>query len=157
VLAGHQPVPVRAPGPPGKYLADRSRNTEVGSASLSAKSVAMPDWVPEAPARDGKTETNVAELAGEILIRDQFARDPGGRLYVFRNGVYQPSGELVVRQRVKGIMNHWGIAENWTAQGERSCRVHSGRSPRVVDRSASGHGKSAKRPSGCASPEAAPA
>jgi putative DNA primase/helicase len=28
--------------------------------------------------------------------------------------VYQPKGELAIRQRVKGLMGQWGLAEKWT-------------------------------------------
>lgn len=61
-------------------------------------------------------ETNTAELAGEITEGACFARDVGGRLYVFKEGVYSPSGELFVQQRVKGIMSRWGIETKWTSR-----------------------------------------
>jgi putative DNA primase/helicase len=34
--------------------------------------------------------------------------------YVFKHGVYKPFGELFVRQRVKGVMNQWGLESSWT-------------------------------------------
>ena len=67
-------------------------------------------------ARSCAAETNTAELANEITKVAHFARDPGGRLYVFKDGVYHPSGDLFVQQRVKGIMNRWNIAEKWTSR-----------------------------------------
>ena len=66
--------------------------------------------------RSGMDETNTAELAGEIAKDAYLARDAGGRLYVFKDGVYIRSGELFVQQRVKQIMSHWGIETKWTSR-----------------------------------------
>ncbi len=60
--------------------------------------------------------TNVDEIAQAIKADHHFARDPGGRLYVFKGGVYKPVGELLVRQRVKGIMTEWGLAQKWSTR-----------------------------------------
>ncbi len=73
----------------------------------------------EAPPREKvppvalREETNVDEIAQAIKADHYFARDPGGRLYVFKGGVYRPVGELLVRQRVKGLMTEWGLAQKW--------------------------------------------
>ncbi|HWQ56663.1 MAG TPA: phage/plasmid primase, P4 family [Bryobacteraceae bacterium] len=71
---------------------------------------------PGDPPRSGTGKTHTAELADEITRQASFARDAGGRLYVFKDGVYNPSGELFVQQRVKGIMNRWGNEAKWTSR-----------------------------------------
>ena len=59
-----------------------------------------------------RTITDVDELARAVMADHYFARDAGGRLYVFKNGVYKPVGEPLVRQRVKGIVgSNWGLAD----------------------------------------------
>jgi putative DNA primase/helicase len=75
----------------------------------------------EADASDGADEdaekdTNVDELARAILAEHYFARDAGGRLYVFAEGVYKPTGEMVVRQRVKSLLNQWDLACKWSSR-----------------------------------------
>ena len=70
----------------------------------------------ESAAEATERETSVDVLADAILAEHHFARDPGGRLYVYADGVYKPTGELVIRQRVKGIMTEWGIAEKWSTR-----------------------------------------
>jgi P4 family phage/plasmid primase-like protien len=76
---------------------------------------ASTDWVPSPPGPRA-TETSVDDLARAINDRHQFARDGGGRLYVFNKGVYRPSGELVVCQRVKGLLTEWGIPDKWASK-----------------------------------------
>jgi putative DNA primase/helicase len=63
-----------------------------------------------------RTETNVDDLARAITAEVNFARDNGGRLYAYRDGVYKPKGELAIRQRVKGLMGQWGLAEKRTTR-----------------------------------------
>jgi P4 family phage/plasmid primase-like protien len=63
----------------------------------------------------GKEETNTAELADEITSTAHFAKDSGGRLYVYKDGFYQSSGGSFVSQRVKKIMTGWGLAAKWTS------------------------------------------
>lgn len=91
----------------GKRNGQTSAGQPAGDASPAKTGVAP---------RSGGDETNTAELAGEITSQASFARDAGGRLYVFKDGVYIPSGELFVQQRVKGIMKRWGIETKWTSR-----------------------------------------
>ena len=51
-------------------------------------------------------------LAATILRTDHFARDNGGRLYVFLDGVYKPRGDTHVEKRARELLLLWG--ENWT-------------------------------------------
>jgi putative DNA primase/helicase len=70
---------------------------------------------PPAPAAPApKLETNVDQLAREITAQDHFARDPGGRLYVFKAGVYKPTGERFISQSVKELYAAWGLAAKWS-------------------------------------------
>jgi putative DNA primase/helicase len=59
---------------------------------------------------------SVKELADAVSALDRFAKSAGGRLYVFRDGVYRPSGESVIKQRVKTLLNDWGKGDKWTAR-----------------------------------------
>lgn len=84
---------------------------------MTAPVTEMPQWLSGAPAppQNGRTsdQTNVEELAQSILAQYHFARDAGGRLYVFEDGVYRPGGERRVKQAVKRRMLGWGIAAKW--------------------------------------------
>jgi putative DNA primase/helicase len=61
-----------------------------------------------------RREANVHELAREITAKDHFAKDAGGRLYVFHDGVYGPTGESFVKARVKELYGAWGLAKKWS-------------------------------------------
>lgn len=84
---------------------------------------ARADWVPPLKQHDSamsasvqhRSKTNVDDLARAIVAENYFARDAGGRLYAFRDGVYRPIGERLIRQRVKELMSEWGLAEKWSA------------------------------------------
>jgi hypothetical protein len=43
-------------------------------------------------------EISVAQIAEAIARRYQFAKDGGGRLYIFRDGTYRADGASAVRQ-----------------------------------------------------------
>ena len=58
--------------------------------------------------------TLVRDLAGGITAKDYFARDKVGQLYVYRDGVYRPAGEFLVRQRVKHILVDQDCSEMWS-------------------------------------------
>lgn len=60
--------------------------------------------------------TNVDDTARAITAEHRFAKDPGGRLYVYRGGVFVPSGAQVIRQRVKALMTEWCIAPKWSSR-----------------------------------------
>lgn len=62
-----------------------------------------------------KAKTDVAEVADEILKSAHFAKDAGGRLYVYKDGVYRNSGEAFVKERVKEIYQSWGLSADWTS------------------------------------------
>jgi putative DNA primase/helicase len=46
---------------------------------------------------------NAARIASSIHDHDRFARDEGGKLYVFRDGCYRAKGEEYIRERVRRI------------------------------------------------------
>ena len=83
---------------------------------MSAKPVAVPDdWMP--PVTEGpRKETSTDDIAKAITAEHHFARDPGGRLYLFRDGVYRAIGELFVRQNVKALLNNWSLADKWSTR-----------------------------------------
>jgi putative DNA primase/helicase len=51
-----------------------------------------------------------------ILAEHHFAREAGGRLYVYAGGVYKPHGERTIKQRVKNLMMEWRLASKWTTR-----------------------------------------
>ena len=53
-------------------------------------------------------------LADRIQQDSCFAKDVGGLLYVFENGVYRPTGEAFVCRRLKEIMIASGDAKRWS-------------------------------------------
>lgn len=69
----------------------------------------------DAPVQHG-TDGLTPELAKAITAETQFARDPGGRLYCFENGVYRPAGNLAVHRRVKALCESWGKTKSWSPE-----------------------------------------
>jgi P4 family phage/plasmid primase-like protien len=68
---------------------------------------------PKLPDPDTKQLTK--DLADLILATDHFAQDSGGKLYVFKDGVYQPDGERFVRQRVKALLEDAKMSRHWSS------------------------------------------
>jgi putative DNA primase/helicase len=64
---------------------------------------------------DAEKASNVKKLADAILKRYHFARDEGGKLYVYADGTYRPGGEKVIRREVKRVLGEWNIADKWTS------------------------------------------
>jgi P4 family phage/plasmid primase-like protien len=58
--------------------------------------------------------TLIRDLAGAITAKDYFARNGSGLLYVYRDGVYQPSGEMWIRQQVKHLLLEHDCPEMWS-------------------------------------------
>jgi putative DNA primase/helicase len=61
-----------------------------------------------------KPRTLVRDMAGAITGKDRFARDRSNLLYIYREGVYKPDGELLVRQRVKHVLLDNDCPEFWS-------------------------------------------
>src|ERR1700735_1113476 len=50
----------------------------------------------------------------DILTREcHFARDQGGELYFYKNGVYRRDGAGFIGEVVKNILNHFDMAKTW--------------------------------------------
>jgi putative DNA primase/helicase len=64
----------------------------------------------------------IQRVAGAILTTDAFARDAGGLLYHFENGVYRPTGRRFIEKRVKQLCEQQA-PKSWTP--ELSGRVES--------------------------------
>ena len=58
--------------------------------------------------------TLVRDLAAAIIGKDHFARDGSGVLYVYRDGVYRPTGEMRIRQQVKHLLLDHDCTEMWS-------------------------------------------
>ncbi len=66
-------------------------------------------------AHDGDGRIATHELAAMITADSHFAVDLGGKLYVYQNGVYQPTGEGYVRRRVKALLTELDRPKQWTS------------------------------------------
>ena len=62
-----------------------------------------------------RNDINVYEIAGLISGRHRFARDIGGRLYIFRDGNYHPEGVSFVRQQVKHLLERMKLSSKWSS------------------------------------------
>jgi putative DNA primase/helicase len=58
--------------------------------------------------------TLVRDLAAAITGKDHFARIGSGLLYVYRDGVYQPTGEVWIRRQVKHLLLDHDCPEMWS-------------------------------------------
>lgn len=58
---------------------------------------------------------NAPQIAETITARYRFARDAGGRLYIFRVGTYHPDGASFVRLQVKNVLERMRMASKWTS------------------------------------------
>jgi putative DNA primase/helicase len=56
----------------------------------------------------------VHELAAYISLYDSFARDRGGRLFWYQEGVYVPDGEFALRRLVKRVLLQFGKSDKWS-------------------------------------------
>jgi putative DNA primase/helicase len=56
------------------------------------------------------------DLAAMITADSHFAVDSGGKLYVFHRGVYKPTGESYVKQRVKAVLGTLNVLQQWTSR-----------------------------------------
>ena len=67
----------------------------------------------EKPADDN--DISVYQVAELISGRHRFARDAGGRLYIFRGGNYQSDGASFVRQQVKQLLYRLRLSSKWSS------------------------------------------
>ena len=58
--------------------------------------------------------TLVRDLAAAITGSDHFARNGSGLIYVYRDGVYRPTGEMRIRQQVKHLLLDHDCPELWS-------------------------------------------
>ena len=57
----------------------------------------------------------VHQIAEAIAARHRFARDAGGRLYVYRGGCYHPDAASLIAQQVKSLLNRMRLASKWSS------------------------------------------
>jgi len=60
-------------------------------------------------------DISVWHLAVAITDKNRFAKDTGGKLYVFRDGCYRPDGESVIHRQVKIIMENLRQSPQWSS------------------------------------------
>ena len=53
-------------------------------------------------------------LINKIRETERFATDPGGQLYRYDNGWYQPEGRLWLARRVVQLVDSWAAKADWT-------------------------------------------
>jgi hypothetical protein len=58
---------------------------------------------------------SVDKIAEAITAKNQFARDAGGKLYVYRGGRYQPDGGSFIHKQVKHFLERLGLSSKWTS------------------------------------------
>jgi hypothetical protein len=56
----------------------------------------------------------VHQIAEAIAARHRFARDAGGRLYVYRSGCYHPDAASLIAQQVKSLLTRMRLASKWS-------------------------------------------
>ncbi|MBM3739851.1 MAG: DUF3854 domain-containing protein [Acidobacteria bacterium] len=64
---------------------------------------------------DADDGVSVNQIAEAITGRHRFAKDVGGRLYIYRGGTYHADGASFVRQQVKQLMERMRLASKWTS------------------------------------------
>lgn len=70
--------------------------------------------VPNQPGkRNPDSDAIIKRLADEITSSWHFAKDVGGKLYAYNNGVYLPDGEKLIKGSVKTLLVQWGFASKW--------------------------------------------
>jgi P4 family phage/plasmid primase-like protien len=68
--------------------------------------------------RDGKskkTGISTAAIAEDIVAQLHFATDVGGKLYIYRDGVYRPKGKQVIRRAVKRFYLGRALQDSWNS------------------------------------------
>jgi P4 family phage/plasmid primase-like protien len=60
-------------------------------------------------------DISVYQIAELISGRHRFARDAGGRLYIFRGGSYHPDGASFVREQVKRLLERMRLSSKWSS------------------------------------------
>ena len=58
----------------------------------------------------------VKPLADNVSETNHFSQDQGGKLYIYSRGVYRPTGASYVRQRVKALLEEWGLPKYWSSR-----------------------------------------
>lgn len=82
-----------------------------------------------------RSVTNVARLAKLINKLLPFARDNGGNIYYFKNGVYNPNGEQAVEEMYIKLLDSWAEADEWRAtKGKEIVKYISVTAPILWDR-----------------------
>lgn len=52
-------------------------------------------------------------LADAITAEEHFARDAGGKLWHYSDGVYRQHGERTIKVKVKSLLEEWGESKKW--------------------------------------------
>ncbi|HTR34919.1 MAG TPA: phage/plasmid primase, P4 family [Bryobacteraceae bacterium] len=60
-------------------------------------------------------EISVYQIAELISGRHRFAKDAGGRLYIFQRGSYHSDGASFVRQQVKQLLERMRLSSKWSS------------------------------------------
>jgi putative DNA primase/helicase len=60
-------------------------------------------------------DISVSQIADLIAGRNRFARDAGGRLYIYRDGCYHSDGASFVRQHVKQLLERMRLSSRWSS------------------------------------------
>ena len=116
LAAGKQnPRPPEEPRPGAESTAERQSRTLAAIADALAKKTEAANSNTDAKVESSTGQGLIKWLADSIQSQFHFARDEGGKLYVFEDGVYKASGEKVIRKAVKRVLEHYSLAPRWTS------------------------------------------
>lgn len=83
--------------------------------------------------QQNKLPNQIPRLAKLLPGRPHFAKDGGGALYVYKDGVYRPHGEQAIEESIAGMLENGNIT--WTPQkGRDVAKFIALKAPRLWDR-----------------------
>ena len=72
---------------------------------------------PMSPRPDDSKEPGLTKILTDAICKSHhFARDGGGKLYVFEKGFYKPYGEMAIKKTVKHLLEEWKMTAKWSSR-----------------------------------------
>jgi putative DNA primase/helicase len=93
-----------------------------GESLLRSAIASAREWAPGTNTSGTVTGSEVQDpgrvkiLTEAICLHDYFAQDAGGKLYVYRGGVFCPRAEQHIRGRVKALLTDWQQTKAWSTR-----------------------------------------
>ena len=115
----------------------RERTAEE-SARIGAQLKDFPLYRPpvSAQAKPHSAEVGLTKrLADEIELVEHIAQDAGGKLYVYKDGVYRADGRQVIHRHTQALLEDWGLSARWSShRAEEVTQYIQTRSPQLQER-----------------------